>query len=127
MKKRHILFIVENNSVPHDRRVWAEALAAKEFGYDVSVICPIDERLNEKRLFIEGINIYCHPRPKERADKIGMIIEYMNALFWEYILSFKLFFTNRFHIIHSANPPDHVFLIAIFFKLLGVKYPELNN
>jgi glycosyltransferase involved in cell wall biosynthesis len=27
-----------------------------------------------------------------------------------------------FHCIHSANPPDHVFLIAILFKLFGVKY-----
>ena len=32
--KKHILFIVENNPVPHDVRVWNEALATKEFGYD---------------------------------------------------------------------------------------------
>ena len=122
MKKKHILFIVENNSVPHDRRVWAEAQAAKEFGYDVSVICPIDERLQKKYLNIEGIDIYCHSRTEERPDKIGMILEYMNALFWEFILSFKLFFKKRFHVIHAANPPDHIFLIALIFKLFGVKY-----
>ena len=40
VKNTHILFIVENNSAPGDVRVWNEALAAREFGYDVSVICP---------------------------------------------------------------------------------------
>ena len=42
VKAGHILFIVENNTVPFDRRVWAEARAAREFGYEVSVICPFD-------------------------------------------------------------------------------------
>jgi len=38
--KKHILFIVENNSYPGDVRVRNEAEAALEFGYDVSVISP---------------------------------------------------------------------------------------
>ena len=38
----HVLFIVENNPVPGDRRVWPEVLAARELGHHVSVICPKD-------------------------------------------------------------------------------------
>ena len=37
--KKHILFIVENTAVPPDKRVWNEALFAKEIGFDVTVIC----------------------------------------------------------------------------------------
>ena len=37
VKNKHILFVVENNSVPGDKRVWAEATAVKGFGFDVSV------------------------------------------------------------------------------------------
>ena len=121
--KKHILFIVENNSVPWDVRVWAEALAAKEYGYDVSVICPVHKKAPmDKYEQREGIDIYRHPMPIEAHGAIGFFIEYFSALFWELLLSIRLFIKKPFQIIHSANPPDHVFMIAIPFKLFGVKY-----
>jgi len=122
VKNKHILFIVENNSVPHDRRVWNEAQAAKEFGYEVSVICPNDPHEKDTRHLINGIRIYRHPRPIEGSGKSALIIEYINALFWEFLLSIRVFLTHRFHVIHSANPPDHIFMIALPFKLFGVKF-----
>jgi len=120
--KKHILFIVENNSVPNDIRVWNEAQAAKEFGYDVSVICPRSDKNSPKYEILEGIPIYRHYRPIEASGKLAFLIEYGNAIFWEFLLSLYIFFKNPFHLIHSANPPDHVFIIAFFYKLLGVKY-----
>lgn len=36
----HILILVENLSVPFDRRVWQESRALADAGYQVSVICP---------------------------------------------------------------------------------------
>ena len=42
--KKHVLFIVENNPVPCDVRVWSEAMAVKEMGYDVTIICPQNEK-----------------------------------------------------------------------------------
>jgi glycosyltransferase involved in cell wall biosynthesis len=120
--KKHILFIVENNAVPQDIRVWNEALSVKEFGYDVSVICPKmhDNALPFERL--EEIEIYRHEMPVEASGKLSFIFEYANALFWELFLSIKIFSRKKFHVIHSANPPDHVFLIASIFKLFQVKF-----
>ena len=37
---RKILIIVENLTVPLDRRVWTEARALRDAGYTVSIICP---------------------------------------------------------------------------------------
>jgi glycosyltransferase involved in cell wall biosynthesis len=122
VNRKHILFIVENNPVPLDGRVWSEALVAKEMGFKVSVISPATKRQPLRREFLQGIDIYRHPRPKEGAAKLELLIEYGNALLWELFLSIKIFMSNPFHVIHSANPPDHVFLIALPFKLLGVKY-----
>jgi glycosyltransferase involved in cell wall biosynthesis len=119
---KHVLFIVENQSVPHDVRVWSEALAVKEFGYAVSVICPSNERGRSRYESVEGISIYRHPMPLEANTKIDYIFEYLNALFWELVLSLRIYVLNPFHIIHAANPPDHVFIIALFFKLFGIKY-----
>lgn len=122
MKNRHILFIVENNPAPPDARVWNEALAAREFGYEVSVIGPRDNLRGDNRRVIKDIQIYRHPRPRERSGKFPLILEYLNAAFWELLLSIRVYLNNPFQVIHGANPPDHIFLIAILFKLTGVKY-----
>jgi glycosyltransferase involved in cell wall biosynthesis len=121
--KKHILFIVQNNSVPGDVRVWKEALAAKEYGYDVSVICPVSrEATAGKYEKLNGINIYRHSMPLEGRRSGGFIFEYFWSLIWETVLSLKLYFTKPFHVIHGANPPDHLFLIALLFRVAGVKY-----
>jgi glycosyltransferase involved in cell wall biosynthesis len=122
VKRGHILFIVENNTVPFDRRVWAEARSAREFGYEVSIICPSDRNRNRDHDAADGIQIYRHPRPVEGWNKWTTILEYVNALFWESFLSIRIFLNRPFSVIHSANPPDHVFLIALAFRIAGVKY-----
>ncbi len=122
MNKRHILFIVENNPAPPDKRVWNEALAAREFGYDVSIISPSDHPGERKRFLQNGIQIHRHLRPAEGSGKRSMILEYLNSVFWELFLSLRIFLTHPFDVIHAANPPDHIFLIALPFKLFGVKY-----
>jgi glycosyltransferase involved in cell wall biosynthesis len=122
VKTSHILLIVENNSVPEDGRVWSEALVAKEMGMRVSVISPVSEQSRKKYEILDGIDVYRHPNPIEGSKKWEFVIEYVNAFWWELFLSIKIYLKNRFHIIHSANPPDHVFLIALPFKCLGVKF-----
>jgi glycosyltransferase involved in cell wall biosynthesis len=118
----HLLFIVENNSVPFDLRVWNEARAAKELGYDVTVICPADSRKQDLRPVIEGIRIFRHPQVKEGPGRFRIILEYVNAAVWEMALSLRVYLSHPFDVIHGANPPDHLFLIALPFKALGVRY-----
>lgn len=60
--------------------------------------------------------------PVEAAGKFGFVFEYLNAFFWELLLSICVFVKKPFQIIHSANPPDHVFAIALLFKIFGTKY-----
>lgn len=119
---KHILHIVENCAVPLDKRVWSEALAAKEWGYDVSVICPNPNNRLKKFELLEGISIYRYPSYLEASKKHMYFFEYFNALFFQLILSWKIFLKKRFHIIHSANPPDNIFLVALMFKWFNVKY-----
>lgn len=120
-KGKHVLIIVENLPVPFDRRVWQEANTLKEHGADVSIICPKMKGYNKSFEQINGIDIYRHPL-KEGKGIFGYLIEYSTALFWEFILSFKIYFKKRFHVIHGCNPPDLIFIVALFYKLFGVKY-----
>lgn len=119
---KHILIIVENLPLPFDRRVWQEANALKENGAAVSIICPKMIGYTKSFECIDGIDIYRHPLPFEANGAFGYLIEYSIALFWEFILSFRIFLKQKFHIIQGCNPPDLIFLVALFYKLFGVKY-----
>lgn len=121
-KGKHILIIVENLPVPFDRRVWQEANTLKDNGAKVSIICPKMKQYNKSRETINGIEIYRHPLPIEGKGALSYLIEYITALFWEFILSARIFAKKRFHVIQGCNPPDLIFLIALFYKLFGVKY-----
>lgn len=121
-EKKHILIIVENLPLPFDRRVWQEANTLKENGAEVSIICPQMNEYTRKYEVLNGIHIYRHPLPLEASGAKGYLIEYTTALFWEFWLSIKIYFRKRFHVIHGCNPPDLIFLVALFFKLFGVKY-----
>jgi len=60
-KIAHILFIVENNTVPPDIRVWREAKAARDAGFQVTIIAPAADKFRTRHEIIEGIEIYRHP------------------------------------------------------------------
>ena len=119
---KHVLFIVENNAAPHDARVWPEALVAKNNGYDVTIISPENELVQGKFEVIDGIEIYRHPKSFKASGKTSFIFEYLNATFWEFFLSLRVYKNKSFQIIHGANPPDFLFILAIFYKLFGVKF-----
>jgi glycosyltransferase involved in cell wall biosynthesis len=120
-KKNHILFIVENNTVPTDIRVWREANTAKKCGFRVSVISPKGNKLKKKFEVIDDIEIYRHPSIKPKKGIRYQILEYVNAFFWETLLSCKIFIRRPFHVLHVANPPDNLFLLGLIFKIFGVK------
>jgi glycosyltransferase involved in cell wall biosynthesis len=121
-KDKHILIIVENLPVPFDRRVWQEANSLKDNGARISIICPKMKDYTASYEIIDGIEIYRHSLPLEARGALGYIFEYSTALFWEFFLSWKIFFKKRFHVIHGCNPPDLIFLVALWFKIFGVKY-----
>jgi glycosyltransferase involved in cell wall biosynthesis len=121
-KPRRVLIIVENLPVPFDRRVWQEANTLRETGYEVSVICPIGKGHETRHEVINGINIYRHPLPVEASGAVGYAMEYSLALFWEFVLAWRVLLTRGFDVIHACNPPDTIFLIGRFFKLFGKKF-----
>jgi glycosyltransferase involved in cell wall biosynthesis len=119
---KKVLIIVENLPVPFDRRVWQEATTLRDAGYEISVICPKDKTFTQKYELLEGIHIYRYPLPREGRGAIGYALEYSAALFWQFVLSWKVFFSRGFDVIHACNPPDNIFLIGLVFKLFGRKF-----
>lgn len=85
------------------------------------MICPRTEdypKLSEK---IDGINIYRHSLP-EAKSKLGYPIEYGLALFFQFFLALFVKIRHGFGAIHACNPPDLLWMVALPFKLIGVKF-----
>ncbi|MBI3899617.1 MAG: glycosyltransferase family 4 protein [Gammaproteobacteria bacterium] len=121
-RRRSVLIIVENLPVPFDRRVWQEATTLAAAGYDVSIICPRAKGYDTPREVIDGIHIYRHPLPMEASGALGYAIEYSVALFWQFVLAWRVFFARGFDVIHACNPPDTIFIIGLVFKLFGKRF-----
>ncbi len=119
---KKILIIVENQPVPMDFRVWKEARSLREAGYQVTVLCPKRKDVRQGYEFLDGVHIYRHPMTKEGNGYGGYLREYASALFWEFLYSWWIYFRRGFHVIQGCNPPDDIFLVAVLFKLFGVKY-----
>lgn len=119
---RKVLIVVENLPLPFDRRVWQEARTLKAAGAQVSIICPTGKGYEKRFEVIDGIDIHRHPLPIEASGALGFLLEYGAALFWETVLAWKIFLKRGIDVIQGCNPPDLIFLVALPFKLLGVKY-----
>lgn len=117
-KKPRVLIIVENLTLPLDRRVWQEAKTLRDAGYTVSVICPRGGKYTASYELLEGIHIFRHPLPVEADGALGYAFEYSSALIWEFLLSWRVFFKVGFDVIQACNPPDLMFLVAGFWKAL---------
>ncbi|MDQ2987083.1 MAG: glycosyltransferase family 4 protein [Armatimonadota bacterium] len=115
---RRVLFIVENLPSPFDRRVWQEATTLRDAGYGVAVICPTGKGYEKKYENIDGIDIYRHNLPTEGSGALGYLVEYTAALFWQFVLSWKVLRKHGFDVIHACNPPDNIFIIGRFYKRL---------
>ena len=120
--KNKILIIVENLPVPFDSRVWKEACALHQAGYEVTVLSPRGKGYTQNHEVLEGVHIYRHPMPKEGNTPLGYLWEYTCALFWECLYAWWIYVVRGFHVIQGCNPPDNIFLVALPFKLFGVKY-----
>jgi len=120
--KKKVLIVVENQPAPLDTRVMKEAYSLHKAGYEVTVLSPDGKGTKVGHEIIDGVRIYRHPMPKEGNSALGYLWEYSCALFWEFWFVWWIYLRHGFHVIQGCNPPDDIFLIALPFKLFGVKY-----
>jgi glycosyltransferase involved in cell wall biosynthesis len=120
--KKKVLIIVENISVPFDDRVWKEAVTLQKNGYEVTVLGPRGQGHERGFEILNDVHIYRHPTPKEGNSALGYLWEFGWALFWEILYTCWIYLRRGFHVIQGCNPPDDIFLVALPFKLFGVKY-----
>lgn len=117
-----VLHLSENLTLPFDRRVWMELSALREAGYEVSAICPMGEGGTEPYEVLNGIHVWRYPAPPPTSGFLSYAWEFAYCWLQTFRLAFVVFARRGFDVIHSANPPDTFWAIAILFRGFGVKY-----
>ncbi len=120
---RRVLIVVENLPVPLDRRVWLEATTLVSAGYQVSVICPMGKGWTAPYELIDGVHIYRYSEPKEaHSGAMAYAREYGHAIWHWFRLARKVRRKRGFDVIQGCNPPDLIFLLALWYRLRGARY-----
>jgi glycosyltransferase involved in cell wall biosynthesis len=121
--RHHILILVENLSVPADRRVWQESRAMVDAGFDVTVICPLGTKHDrERETTIEGVRILRYPLRPATGGARGYIREYAVALWHTLRLALQVRRERPIDIVHACNPPDLLFLVALALRPGGTRF-----
>ncbi|MFE3651380.1 glycosyltransferase family 4 protein, partial [Streptomyces sp. NPDC059152] len=117
---RRALILVENLSVPFDRRVWQECTTLRDAGWEVHVICPRGEKRDtEPEAEIDGVRIHRYPLRAATGGPAGYLREYGSALWHTARLARKV---GPVDVVHACNPPDLLFLPALWLKRRGARF-----
>ncbi|MGW7066894.1 glycosyltransferase family 4 protein [Streptomyces sp. NPDC054855] len=117
---RRALILVENLSVPFDRRVWQECTTLRDAGWKVHVICPRGEKRDtEPEAEIDGVRIHRYPLRAATGGPAGYLREYGSALWHTVRLARKV---GPVDVVHACNPPDLLFLPALWMKRRGARF-----
>ncbi|MEU2724129.1 glycosyltransferase family 4 protein [Streptomyces smyrnaeus] len=117
---RRALILVENLSVPFDRRVWQECTTLRDAGWTVHVICPRGEKRDtEPEAEIDGVRIHRYPLRAATGGPAGYLREYGSALWHTVRLARRI---GPVDVVHACNPPDLLFLPALWLKRRGARF-----
>jgi glycosyltransferase involved in cell wall biosynthesis len=113
-----ILMLLENHPYNQDMRVKFHAEALAEKGFQVLVVSPH----GKKESWIEvqnGVTIYHFPAIQSGIKTLGYFLEYGYGILMISLMTAWLVVTHKIDIISVANPPDTLFVAALFPKILG--------
>jgi glycosyltransferase involved in cell wall biosynthesis len=114
--------LVENLSLPFDRRVWKECCALRDAGYTVTAISPKGSDCDRAaRETIDGIAIFRYTGFESTGGTVSYALEFAVALVMMTVLAWMIWLRRGFDVIHLSNPPDLLILVALPFKVFGKK------
>ena len=118
MRTRHAI-VVLNLPVPDDRRVWAEAIALRDAGTPVTVLCPAMRGHAPGRRDVDGIEVR-YLRTYEGRGVVGVVAEgvWNTALVLAWM---PWLLVRRIATLQVCNPPDTLFPVLALARLARVR------
>jgi glycosyltransferase involved in cell wall biosynthesis len=113
--------VVQNMSVPQDRRVWQECRALRAAGYRVSVVCPrgLDQPVRQT---LEEIDILTYVPPPPTSGVASYLVEFVYCWVRTLVITMRLQLTARIDVIQACNPPDTFFALALLHRPFGTRF-----
>jgi glycosyltransferase involved in cell wall biosynthesis len=115
-KRARVLIIVQNLSVPFDRRVWLECQSLTDAGFEVAVVCPKGPG-DPAFARLSGVELYKYRPYAPGGSRISFVLEYLYSFFATLALSLKASRRRRFTVIQTCNPPDIFWPIGLLFRI----------
>jgi len=115
-----VLIVVQNLSVPLDRRVWSECQTLVQGGHQVSTLSPRDEGQSAHRT-LEGVRIHTYRPPRPRSGVVGYIAEFLYCWLRTAALSLLVAREEGFDVLQACNPPDTYWLLGRLYRLIAGK------
>lgn len=112
---RRVLIIVQNLSVPFDRRVWCECTTLELAGYHVSVICPAEPG-DAGREVLQGVEIHRYRRYAPGGGPATYVLEYAQSFLATCWLTVRIARRGRVDVLQACNPPDIFWPIALLLR-----------
>lgn len=120
VRPARVLIVVQNLSVPLDRRVWLECRALVAAGHQVSVICPREEGQVAHRT-LDGVRIHTYPPAPALPGVLGYLVEFIWSWLHTALLSLHVRRNEDFDVLQACNPPDTYWLLGRLHRLFGRK------
>jgi glycosyltransferase involved in cell wall biosynthesis len=114
-----VTMLLENNPYPQDVRVRSEAESLAEAGHEVTVIAQRAAG-QPRREAIGGVRVRRFRLPETPATTLGFIVEYALANGQLYLAALRQLLAGT-EVLHLHNPPDTLFGIAFFARLMQRK------
>jgi glycosyltransferase involved in cell wall biosynthesis len=111
-----VLIIVQNLSVPFDRRVWLECCVLRDAGYDVTVICPRGREAPAVQV-VDGVRIHGYRQYAPGGGAKDYLLEYSYSFVRTFACAVRARLRGRFEVIQACNPPDMFWPLAWWFRL----------
>jgi glycosyltransferase involved in cell wall biosynthesis len=118
---KRVLIIVQNLPVPFDRRVWLEACALRDAGFQVSIVCPKgpgDPPIQD----LEGIRIRKYDPPPQTSGALSYAWEFAYCWVRTLVLVARAAAREGFDVLQACNPPDTYWALAAPFKAFGKRF-----
>jgi len=112
-----VLFLIEDGAFIYDNRVRREASTLLRAGAKVLVICPRYPRESWYQV-VDGVHVYRYWKPSLGSGFASHVLEYLCSLTAQSLLAAWLALRHGFDVIHAANPPDFLWLVALPYRLL---------
>jgi glycosyltransferase involved in cell wall biosynthesis len=115
--------LIENSSVPRDRRVWQEACSLRDAGYAVTVVGPMGSGLDNRPYErIDEIELHRFPLSMAKHGGLDHFREYGTAVAQLGRLARGLGKRAGFDVVHACNPPDGLLAAVLPLRRAGAAF-----